>query len=105
MRNGTASILKPETPSSSQHPMMRMISWRTAGLIVSRSASEIVEAMEVEFARDLVVGPGRLLHPREHHSLRIATRPLFRPHVQVAVRRSRVLARLLEPGVLDGCVV
>src|SRR6266436_6507714 len=46
---------------------------------------EVVEAVEVPRARFLVVGPGRLLHAREHHAGVRVGRLLVRPDVPVAV--------------------
>jgi hypothetical protein len=66
---------------------------------------EVVETMEVPRLGFLVVAPGRFLHARKYHALIGARRLLLRPNVPIAVLRTGVLARLLEPRVLVRRVV
>ena len=66
---------------------------------------ERVEAVVVPRLRHLVVGPRRLLHPREHHALVPVGGLLVGPHVPVAVPGCRVGAGRLEPRVLVTRVV
>src|ERR1700756_3465914 len=60
---------------------------------------EVIETMEVPGLGLLIVAPSRLLHARKYHAVIGARRLLLRPNVPIAVLRSGVLARLLEPSV------
>ena len=66
---------------------------------------EIVEAMEVPGPGIGIVRPGRFLHAGKNHALVGIGRLLLGPDVPVAVFRSRVAPRVLEPGVLVRGVV
>src|SRR5437764_1063407 len=66
---------------------------------------EVIETMEIPSLGLLVVAPSRLLHAWKYHAVIGARRLLLRPNVPIAVRRSRVFARLLEPPVLVRGVV
>src|SRR5262245_36191947 len=66
---------------------------------------EVIEAVEIPRLGLLIVAPGRLLHARKDHAVVGARRLLLRPNVPIAVLRSWVLARLLEPRVLVRRVV
>jgi hypothetical protein len=65
----------------------------------------LVEAVEVVLARGAVVRPVGLLRAGEHEPARVVLRALVRPHVPVAERRRLVVARGLEPRMVDRRVV
>ena len=66
---------------------------------------ELVEAVEVVFARFAVPCPGGLLHRREHRAGSVTARSLVAPDIPIPERRLGIGARRLEPGVLVGRVV
>src|SRR5262245_27409501 len=66
---------------------------------------EVIEPVEIPGLGLLVVAPSRLLHARKYHAVVGARRLLLRPNVPIAVLRTGILARLLEPSVLVRRVV
>jgi hypothetical protein len=105
IRNGTASMRKPETPSCSQKPMIFWISARTYGFQVLKIGLMIVEAMEVCTAPPCDRTSRCSSAVPEHDALLVILGTLVGPDVPVAIGRRAARARGLEPGAVDRGVI